>query len=158
MVSGPTETGSYLHLHVDTAQTHVVSGIMNVAQDLEGGDDWPVEILDHGGKLPVNMKPGVCCTSPRAAARAAVALQGRSYANIGRPLPAAGRRRWTSEFRIADIACHRRQGRCEKKVRRLVVASVSFPGRGDGVLKPRRRRAPERSSELDAATVKQGHK
>ena len=56
------ETGSYLHLHVDTAQTHVVSGILNVAQDLDGGDDWPVEILDHGGKLhAVNMKPRDCC-------------------------------------------------------------------------------------------------
>ena len=53
------EAGSYLHLHVDTANTHVVSGIMNVAQDLGEGEDWPLEILDHDGELhAVAMKPG----------------------------------------------------------------------------------------------------
>lgn len=51
------ERGSYLHLHVDTAQTHVVSGILNVDQRADA--DWPLEILDHDGKLhAVNMKPG----------------------------------------------------------------------------------------------------
>jgi hypothetical protein len=79
------ETGSYLHLHVDTAQTHVVSGIMNVAQDLEGGDDWPVEILDHGGKLhAVNMKPGdlLLYESARLLHGRPSPFKGRSYANV----------------------------------------------------------------------------
>ena len=48
---GPVETGD-LHLHGYRPDPRR-RGIMNVAQD----DDWPVEILDHGGKLPRNMKP-----------------------------------------------------------------------------------------------------
>tara|TARA_B100000683_G_scaffold211271_1_gene205976 strand:+ start:49 stop:738 length:690 start_codon:yes stop_codon:yes gene_type:complete len=79
------ETGSYLHLHVDTAQTHVVSGIMNVAQELGGEQDWPVEILDHGGTLhAVNMKPGdlLLYESARLLHGRPSPFKGRSYANV----------------------------------------------------------------------------
>lgn len=49
--------GSYLHLHADTANTHVVSGIINVDQKVD--KPWPVQIFDHDGKLHrINMKPG----------------------------------------------------------------------------------------------------
>lgn len=79
------EKGSYLHLHVDTAQTHVVSGIMNVAQELDGSEDWPVEILDHAGVLhSVNMKPGdlLLYESARLLHGRPSPFRGRSYANV----------------------------------------------------------------------------
>lgn len=51
------DNGSYLHLHVDTANTHVVSGIVNVDQSVRR--PWPVTIFDHDGKLhELVMKPG----------------------------------------------------------------------------------------------------
>mmetsp|Transcript_13832 Transcript_13832/g.20717 ORF Transcript_13832/g.20717 Transcript_13832/m.20717 type:complete len:487 (+) Transcript_13832:12-1472(+) len=52
------ERGSYLHLHDDTAGTHVVSGIINIDQT-DCLTDWPVHIFDHQGKLhELPMKPG----------------------------------------------------------------------------------------------------
>ena len=49
--------GSILRMHVDTIQTHVVSAIINVDQDLH--EDWPLLILDHAGKEHnVSMKAG----------------------------------------------------------------------------------------------------
>ena len=48
---------SYLHLHTDTANTHVVSGIINV--DQQADSPWPVQIFDHSGLLhSVIMQPG----------------------------------------------------------------------------------------------------
>lgn len=40
--------GSVLRMHVDTANTHVVSAIINVDQDVDV--DWPLVILDHEDK------------------------------------------------------------------------------------------------------------
>jgi len=37
--------GSVLRMHVDTVNTHVVSAIINVDQEVE--QDWPLLILDH---------------------------------------------------------------------------------------------------------------
>jgi len=78
------ERGAYLHLHVDTANTHVVSGIMNVAQ--AGVDEpWPLEILDHAGKLhAVNMEPGdfLLYESARLLHGRPRPFRGDSYANI----------------------------------------------------------------------------
>ena len=50
--------GSVLRMHVDTTVTHVVSAIVNVAQDgME--KDWPLEIKGNDGLYHyVNMKPG----------------------------------------------------------------------------------------------------
>jgi len=49
--------GSVLRMHVDTANTHVVSAIINVDQAVER--DWPLLILDHeGNEHNVTMKPG----------------------------------------------------------------------------------------------------
>jgi hypothetical protein len=36
-------------MHTDTAHTHAVSAITNVAQDVD--EDWPLEIYDHDGVL-----------------------------------------------------------------------------------------------------------
>ena len=48
---------SYLHLHADTAATHVVSGIVNI--DQQSDTPWPVQIFDHHGTLhTVTMEPG----------------------------------------------------------------------------------------------------
>lgn len=74
---------SYLHLHVDTAATHVISGIMNVNQSVQS--EWPLEILDHSGALhSVNMAPGdlLFYESARLLHGRPHPLDGESYANI----------------------------------------------------------------------------
>lgn len=44
-------------MHVDTANTHVVSCIINVAQQAD--QDWPLLILDHSDvEHSLSMKPG----------------------------------------------------------------------------------------------------
>lgn len=40
--------GSWLANHVDTRNTHVISAIMNIKQDVD--EDWPLMIYDHAGK------------------------------------------------------------------------------------------------------------
>jgi len=75
--------GSYLHLHVDTAETHVISGIINVDQDVD--EPWYLEIFDLEGKLhAVNMEPGdlVLYESARLLHGRPHALRGRRYANL----------------------------------------------------------------------------
>ena len=53
--------GSILRMHADTADTHVVSAIINVHQ--EGMvEDWPLLILDHQHREHnVSMRPGILC-------------------------------------------------------------------------------------------------
>jgi hypothetical protein len=41
--------GSILKKHVDRIETHIISCILNVAQDVDS--DWELEVLDHKGKL-----------------------------------------------------------------------------------------------------------
>lgn len=49
--------GSVLRMHVDTVDTHVVSAIINVDQEVDV--DWPLKILDHDGmEHDVIMRPG----------------------------------------------------------------------------------------------------
>ena len=49
--------GSVLRMHVDTVNTHVVSAIINVDQDVD--EDWPLLILDHDdNEHTLIMKPG----------------------------------------------------------------------------------------------------
>lgn len=44
-------------MHVDTVNTHVVSAIINVDQDVD--EDWPLLILDHdGNEHNLIMQPG----------------------------------------------------------------------------------------------------
>ena len=78
------ERGAYLHLHVDTAATHIVPGIMNVDQS-GVNEPWPLEILDHAGKLhAVNMGPGdlLLYESARPLHGRPSPFQGDSYANV----------------------------------------------------------------------------
>jgi hypothetical protein len=76
--------GSRLRMHVDTVMTHVVSAIINVAQD--GMDtDWPLEIKSHDGKYHyVNMKPGqmLLYESAKCLHGRPQELDGDSYSNI----------------------------------------------------------------------------
>jgi len=39
--------GAYLLSHLDHLETHVVSAILNIAQDVD--EDWPLQIMDHNG-------------------------------------------------------------------------------------------------------------
>lgn len=59
----PHESSTYIHDttrlrdHVDLEQTHIVSAILNVAQDTETA--WELHILDHLGRRHfVDMAPG----------------------------------------------------------------------------------------------------
>lgn len=76
--------GSYLHLHVDTMQTHVISGIINVAQT--GVEEpWPLEILDLDGRLhSINMDPGdlVFYESAKLLHGRPHPLRGERYSNV----------------------------------------------------------------------------
>ncbi|KAJ8613648.1 hypothetical protein CTAYLR_003132 [Chrysophaeum taylorii] len=77
------ENGSYLHLHVDTASTHVVSGIINV--DQQSRVPWPVQIFDHQGNLhQVEMHPGnmLLYESAKLLHGRVVPFDGKFYANI----------------------------------------------------------------------------
>jgi hypothetical protein len=72
-----------LNMHVDTVTTHVVSAIVNVAQDVQ--EDWLLEILDHDG-VPheVAMEPGdmVFYESARLLHGRPKPMNGTSYSNI----------------------------------------------------------------------------
>ena len=76
--------GSYLHMHVDTADTHVVSGIVHIHHDnLE--EPWPLEILDHDGRLNyINMDAGdfVFYESAKLLHGRPHPLEGDTYANM----------------------------------------------------------------------------
>ena len=76
--------GSYLHMHVDTADTHVVSGIVHIHhENLE--EPWPLEILDHEGRLTyINMDAGdfVFYESAKLLHGRPHPLKGDSYANM----------------------------------------------------------------------------
>lgn len=48
---------SVLQMHVDRVGTHIISGIINIAQNVE--EDWKLLILDHdGNEHRLAMKPG----------------------------------------------------------------------------------------------------
>jgi prolyl 4-hydroxylase len=51
------QNGAILDMHIDRMETHIVSAILNVAQEVN--TDWPLMIHDHfGGKHAVLLKPG----------------------------------------------------------------------------------------------------
>jgi prolyl 4-hydroxylase len=75
--------GSVLRMHVDTINTHVVSAIINVDQELD--EDWPLLILDHEDKEhEVLMKPGdmVLYESAKLLHGRPTAMVGSHYDNI----------------------------------------------------------------------------
>mmetsp|Transcript_3198 Transcript_3198/g.9260 ORF Transcript_3198/g.9260 Transcript_3198/m.9260 type:complete len:542 (-) Transcript_3198:1506-3131(-) len=70
--------GSSLIDHVDRPDTHIISAIINVAQDVD--EPWPLEIIGHSMKVShVTMQPGDM-----------VLYEGASCAH-GRPTPLKGR-------------------------------------------------------------------
>lgn len=75
--------GSKLKMHVDKVDTHQVSAIVNVGQDVNS--EWPLYIYDHDGKLhKVYMKPGeaILYESARLEHGRPETLDGDSYANF----------------------------------------------------------------------------
>ncbi|KAG1674272.1 hypothetical protein FOA52_013461 [Chlamydomonas sp. UWO 241] len=49
--------GSWLKLHVDRADTHIISAIVNIDQDVD--EPWPLQIRDHAGNQHnVTIEPG----------------------------------------------------------------------------------------------------
>ena len=51
------QDGSILRMHVDTANTHVISAIINVDQNVD--EPWPLLILDHEeNEHWITMEPG----------------------------------------------------------------------------------------------------
>lgn len=76
--------GSVLRMHVDTIVSHVVSAIVNVAQ--EGvEEDWPLEIKSHDGLYHyVTMKPGemLLYESAKCLHGRPAPFKGDSYANV----------------------------------------------------------------------------
>ena len=49
--------GAWLLSHLDHLQSHVISAILNIKQDVE--EDWPLQILDHQGQQhEITLKPG----------------------------------------------------------------------------------------------------
>ena len=75
--------GSWLTNHVDRFNTHVISAILNVAQDV--GEDWPLYILDNAGNThKVVIQPGqmVWYESARAVHGRPQPLHGNYYDNI----------------------------------------------------------------------------
>lgn len=75
--------GNELRMHVDTIETHVISAIVNVAQDVD--EDWELEILDHDGNLhKIAMAPGdvVYYESAKALHGRPKPLKGSHYSNF----------------------------------------------------------------------------
>ena len=51
--------GNILRNHVDRVETHVISAILQVEQDLGEGESWPLEFIDYSGdRQEVMLKPG----------------------------------------------------------------------------------------------------
>lgn len=77
------QNGASLDMHVDRYETHVISMIINVAQEVN--EDWLLYIYDHFCNLhKVILKPGevVFYESAKLAHGRPEALNGKSYANI----------------------------------------------------------------------------
>lgn len=76
--------GSILRMHVDTANTHVVSAIINVNQE-NMKEDWPLLILDHDNNEHwISMEPGdlVLYESAKLLHGRPTTMNGDAYDNI----------------------------------------------------------------------------
>jgi len=75
--------GAWLLSHLDHLKTHVVSAILNIAQDVE--EDWPLQILDHDGNVhELVLAPGdmVWYESAKLIHGRVKRLKGKSFENI----------------------------------------------------------------------------
>ena len=92
--------GSVLHNHVDRIDTHVISAIVQVWKELEGGEDWPLEIIDlDGHRQHVYLEPGemILYESTKMIHGRPQPFRGRVYANAFfhfRPL------KWQHKFNL----------------------------------------------------------
>ena len=72
--------GSYLDLHVDTNSTHHVSSIWTFEYDLNGEEEWPLQIYDHENiELNLFLRPNT------------VLFYESSICRHGRPTPFKGK-------------------------------------------------------------------
>lgn len=77
------QNGSILNMHTDRYDTHVISFIINVDQDIN--DDWPLVLIDNFGiKQEIILKPGdiVLYESARCSHGRPYEFNGKSFANI----------------------------------------------------------------------------
>ncbi|MEE9326000.1 MAG: 2OG-Fe(II) oxygenase [Cocleimonas sp.] len=77
------QNGAMLDMHVDRYQTHIISAIINVDQDVN--NDWSLNIYDHYARLhKITLKPGeiLFYESASLAHGRPEPLDGKRYANI----------------------------------------------------------------------------
>lgn len=75
--------GSVLHTHLDRFHTHVISAILNIAQEVDS--PWPLHIQDNsGGVHSITLQPGeiLWYESARLAHARPTPLQGKLYDNV----------------------------------------------------------------------------
>lgn len=94
------QTGSYLIDHVDREDTHAVSAIMNVDQDID--EDWELEIFNLDGEMKrVAMQPGemVFYESAKCMHGRPDPIVGRYYTNCFFHYRPVGNPKWWQEER-----------------------------------------------------------
>ena len=77
------QRGAILKGHRDREETHILSAILNVAQEVD--EQWPLEIEDHGGRRhQIILSPGdmILYESARLLHGRETQLNGHSYANL----------------------------------------------------------------------------
>jgi prolyl 4-hydroxylase len=77
------QRSAVLDMHIDRMETHIISAILNVAQQVE--KDWPLVIHDHfGRRYAVMLKPGemLFYESARLKHGRPKALDGEYFANV----------------------------------------------------------------------------
>lgn len=77
------QRGSFLKMHTDRYETHIISVIINVAQDVD--EDWPLVLIDnYGREQDIILKPGeiVYYESARCRHGRPYPLNGNSFSNI----------------------------------------------------------------------------
>ena len=77
------QRGAILKAHRDKEETHILSAILNVAQEVD--EQWPLEIEDHGGRRhQIILSPGdmILYESARLVHGRETRLNGHSYANL----------------------------------------------------------------------------
>eukprot|EP00090_Calanus_glacialis_P012116 TRINITY_DN20559_c0_g1_i1.p1 TRINITY_DN20559_c0_g1~~TRINITY_DN20559_c0_g1_i1.p1 ORF type:complete len:255 (+),score=29.38 TRINITY_DN20559_c0_g1_i1:46-765(+) len=75
--------GAKLAAHIDHMETHVISAIMNIRQDVD--EEWPLQIFDHDGNIhEVFLKPGemLWYESAKLVHARAAPLNGSSFENL----------------------------------------------------------------------------
>ena len=93
--------GATLAAHLDHMNTHVVSAILNIKQQVDS--DWPLQIYDHSGQLHnVHLKPGemIWYESAKLTHGRVVPLNGSYFENIFVHFMPASKYRFSHDFQI----------------------------------------------------------